>query len=218
MTITTTTTTTTAITNGSSSLCPSVPPSPAPSGGRGEWVMPKGSVGYFGGGEIVCLVRGLTFGCPRTAQENAALRESMTRVRRRQPAGNIPSTAGSYCGDLSFLLPNQSKKTPFKPLVFVPCGRHDFHQSRCRDLEGCLDIHLPFRWRESKEKHDLPCAGPKPPARDTLQPMEQRRRKHDPRRMFARNSTFMFSTKRKPLLLFLISLLHRPHFVSLSAT
>eukprot|EP00752_Nemacystus_decipiens_P009039 g8070.t1 len=54
------------------------------SGDRGEWVLPERSVGYFGGGEIVCLARGLTFGCPRTAEENAALRISMINA-------NVPS-------------------------------------------------------------------------------------------------------------------------------
>ncbi|CAM9331716.1 unnamed protein product, partial [Hapterophycus canaliculatus] len=51
------------------------------SGGRGEWLVSKGAAGYYSAAELVCLAQGLVFGCPRTATENTALRESMAEVK-----------------------------------------------------------------------------------------------------------------------------------------
>lgn len=46
----------------------------------------NGAAGYYSAAELVCLAQGLVFGCPRTAKENAALRDSMTEVSPEQNA------------------------------------------------------------------------------------------------------------------------------------
>ncbi|CAM9602375.1 unnamed protein product, partial [Ectocarpus sp. 4 AP-2014] len=64
------------------------------SGERGEWVVSNGAAGYFGAAEFVCLAQGLVFGCPRTAKENAALRESMTDAKVESVWLNLLSSGG----------------------------------------------------------------------------------------------------------------------------
>ncbi|CAM9159625.1 unnamed protein product, partial [Ectocarpus sp. 8 AP-2014] len=65
------------------------------SGERGEWVVSNGAAGYFGAAELVCLAQGLVFGCPRTAKENAALRESMTDANVESVWLNLLSSGGA---------------------------------------------------------------------------------------------------------------------------
>ncbi|CAM9395572.1 unnamed protein product [Ectocarpus sp. 12 AP-2014] len=64
------------------------------SGERGEWVVSNGAAGYFGAAEFVCLAQGLVFGCPRTAKENVALRESMTDANVESVWLNLLSSGG----------------------------------------------------------------------------------------------------------------------------
>ncbi|CAM9799194.1 unnamed protein product, partial [Ectocarpus sp. 6 AP-2014] len=65
------------------------------SGERGEWVVSNGAAGYFGAAELICLAQGLVFGCPRTAKENAALRESMTDANVESVWLNLLSSGGA---------------------------------------------------------------------------------------------------------------------------
>ncbi|CAM9316816.1 unnamed protein product, partial [Ectocarpus sp. 13 AM-2016] len=62
---------------------------------RGEWVVSSGAAGYFSAAELVCLSQGLVFGCPRTAQENASLRVSMTDVGVKDAWVNLRSPGGT---------------------------------------------------------------------------------------------------------------------------
>ncbi|CAM9396562.1 unnamed protein product, partial [Scytosiphon promiscuus] len=64
------------------------------SGERGEWVVSSGAAGYYSAAELVCLAQGLVFGCPRTAKENTALRDSMADASVESVWLNLISVGG----------------------------------------------------------------------------------------------------------------------------